>query len=501
MRNRGFALVFVGALMAAGCGTKPAEGPPTAPTPVSGAQNPATAEAPAAAPAEPAAAPVAAEKPAVAAEAPVQPAETPGEDWLIWSPAGKGWVTRWISVRGDEFSVVAERKAVILSDGTKLFRVERHDATLTVKSCDCVMEGEDAEGCKATGKTVVQGLRGYDLAGGDAIAIHPPGSEDLVGGDFYFSVDLVGGSGALLLFDDNQSGYECGAHGNNSVTTRVYDLAKGPRDHTAFEATDKRLPADVRRAGLTALMPDYKECEGEDATMERANTEAKLEGVKVSIGQDGAPRLAWSYAVDVYYACSSDYLVHGTASTGLVPEASDLGLAGPLPAGVVKAMAAATDKWTVGWSKLALEGEAREAALAAFKAAPEPAWPALEAEPAGGDAAALIKEGRKLTNAKDYPAAIAKFTEALSIDGSQAAAWSGRGYAHLRNKGYADAKTDLEQALKLGGDTLFEAQVQFNLGQVAEQQDDKAAARTAYERSLALRPHKSVEQALARVKE
>lgn len=507
MRNCGLVLVFMGAFLALGCGTKPAEAPPAPQTPVSGADKPVSAETPAAAesgkPAEPAKTAVAPEpeaKPAAAAEAPVQPAETPGEDWLIWSQTDKGWVTRWIAVRGDDFTVVAERNAVILSDGTKLFRVERQDATRTVKSCDCVMESEEAEGCKTTGKVVEPGLRGFDLAGGDAIAIDPPSTEDLAGGDFDLSVELAGGVGSLLIFETYYSGYECGAHGNNSVDTVFYDLAKGPQERTVLEGVKKKLPESVRSAGVAALMADFKECDGDDATPARAAEELKLKGVHVSIGDDGAPRLAWSFAVDVYYACSSDYLAHGTARTGLLPEASDLGLVGPLPAGVVKAMGAAAKKWTVGWSKLALTGEAREAALAAFRAAPEPAWPGPVVVADGAGVDALVKAGRALSNQKDYSAAIAKFSEAIAIDGAVAEAWSGRGFANLRNKTLDAAKVDLKRALEIGGDAIFEAQVQYNLGVVAEQQGDKASARMAFEKSLELRPHKSVEKALERVK-
>ncbi|MEZ4267558.1 MAG: tetratricopeptide repeat protein [Myxococcota bacterium] len=469
-------------------------------TPTAAPDKPAPAADPVAAP-DPAAKPDPATEPAAAVEKPAEVVENPGEDWLVWSPTADGWVTRWLSVRGDDYAVVAERKAVIVSDGAKLFRVERHDVTRTVKSCDCVMESEDAEGCKVTGKMVEPGLRGFDLAGGDPIGIHTPSADELVGGDFDFSVDLAGGVGTQLIVATTASGYECGAHGNSSGSTALYDLAKGPRDRTVFEGVQKKLPAAIRTAGITALMPDYKECDGDDATPERAADELKLEGVHVSIGEDGAPRLEWSFVVDVYYACSADYLVHGSARSGLLAEASDLGLAGPLPGGVVKAMGAATHKWTVGWSKLALTGEAREAALTAFKAAPEPVWPGRPQVVEGAGVTALVKAGRDLSNQKDYSAAIAKFSEAIAIDGSVATAWSGRGYANLRNKTLDAAKTDLKRALEIGGDAIFEAQVQYNLGLVAEQQNDKPGARAAFERSLELRPHKSVEKALARVKE
>jgi tetratricopeptide (TPR) repeat protein len=395
--------------------------------------------------------------------------------------------------------VVAERRAVIASDGTRLFRVERHDRTATVKSCDCLEE--NAADCKVTGKVVVPGLRAFDLAGGDPIVVEPNGDDELIGADFDFSVDLVGGAGSLLFVESNDSGYECGAHGNSSGAVAIVDLVGERRDARAFEALGKKLPAQVLADGAAALLADYKECEGEDATLERAKEQARLESVSVSIGPDGAPRLAWSYGVDVYYACSVDYLVHGTARTGLIAEAGDVGLAGPLPGGMLKAMAAAAEKSTVGWSKLTLAGDARDVALTAFRAAPEPAWPGRQPIVEGGGAEGLVKAGRELTIRKDYSAAIAKFSEAIAADAALATAWSGRGYANLLNDTLDAAKGDLDKAAELGGDALFLAQVQFNRGQVAEKQGDKAGARAAYERSLALRPHKSVEKALARVRE
>lgn len=66
-----------------------------------------------------------------------------------------------------------------------------------------------------------------------------------------------------------------------------------------------------------------------------------LGDVAVRIGDGGAPIVIWGFAADVMYACSADYSVHGSSTTGLLPEASDLGLGGPLPGGLVKAFAVA----------------------------------------------------------------------------------------------------------------------------------------------------------------
>ena len=146
----------------------------------------------------------------------------------------------------------------------------------------------------------------------------------------------------------------------------------------------------------------------------------------------------------------------------------------------------------------------REAALARFSAVPEPSWPPERVgyqddreATARGRAHDKIQEGRRLTRANDYAAAIAAFDAALAADPTLAAGHSGRGYARLLAGHLDEAKADLEAALVRDDAPKFQAAVYFNLGQVAERRGDLAAARAAYTRSQQLRPTQATKDALA----
>jgi len=430
------------------------------------------------------------------------------KDWLVWSRSGDGWVTRWVALKGSRFEVVAERKAVIVSDGTKLFRVARADVEENVKPCEC-FEEEDGDACKVIGTITRPRLRAFDLAGGDPIDVYVPDAGEMYGGDMDLGVDLVGGVGTLLFVDWTEGGYFCGAHGMWDKGTRLYDVAQRKSVQDLFREVDGKLPAAIRTPAMKELYEPLRECDNEELTEAEAAERMGLDGVYVRVGEGGAPAIRWAFSADVMYACSADYLVHGSSTSSLLPEAAALGLDGPLPKGLLAAFDAAPEKGTVGWSALTVEGDARAAALAAFEAAPEPAWGKThfseklsETDAPSGDTAAAkaaVSEGRKLTRKKDYPGAVTKFTAAIEADGSYARAYSGRGYARMLAGDLDEAKADFGKALELGGDEAYQAQVHFNLGQIAEKQKDLSTAKAAYEKSLELRPNDAVKKALDRV--
>jgi hypothetical protein len=404
-------------------------------------------------------------------------------------------------VTGDAFEVVAERAAPVLSDGTTLWRLERADQPVDVSSCEC-FEDEKSPSCKDTWKVDRPGLVAKPLLEGAAAVVYPASTDGIVGNSLDLSVSLAGGVGSKVFVRWTEGGYFCGAHGSWDGGTFVYDLAGGRRLENVLGPLGERLPASVRSAAVKELHGPLQECEGEEISVEDAAKQMSLDGLRVAVGQDGEPTVVWSFSAPVVYACSADYGVHADAKSGLLPEASELGLAGTLPKGLTKAMAQHARGKIVGWSRLSLSGDARAKALAAFQAAPEPAWPNdIIEEPKQQKAAAsatdAIDEARKLTKNKDYSGAIAKFGEAIATDAEAASAWSGRGYAELLAGDYAAARADFEKALTLKGDPTYQAQVWFNLGQVAEKTNDKDAARAAYQKSLDLRPNERVKQALA----
>jgi tetratricopeptide (TPR) repeat protein len=310
-----------------------------------------------------------------------------------------------------------------------------------------------------------------------------------------------------LLILQADSAYTCGAHPEYDRAVGVFDLASGRALADAFAEWPKQLPPAVRRPAAEKIHPEFVECQADEGAGSPLMDELARDGMflnEVSVAlAAGVPEIRWVFGLSVTYACSSDYMLPGASTSGLLPEAAPLGLV-PVPAGVSKAFAAIGSASAVGWSHLALEPAARAAVLAAFTASPEPSWPAErvgykeeEPPPTASPAKERLDAARRLTREKDYPAAILAFNVVIALDPALAAAWSGRGYARLLSGDLAQAKRDLETALTHDATPAFQAAVHFNLGQVAEKAGDVPAARAAYARSLASRETRAVKAALA----
>lgn len=486
------------ALVLAGCGDSSAPAPAPAP-----AAAPTAADAP-----SPDAGAKAPAKPSAEAKA-VEPATagTPaGEDWLVWFSRDGQWVTRWIDTAAREPTVVAERGALVLSDGARLWRVERHDADVGVLPCEC-QDGErpPGEDCKPESRLTVPGLRAVELGAGTTIAIRPPATGEVHGDGIEESVEPAGGAGARLIYDWSESGYMCGAHGLYAGDTVVFDLAAAKPVEEPFSAVGRALPLEVREGAAKEIHEHLRECDLSDApTLAQVLDERmQLRGVHVVL-TGGTPRLEWSFAADTPYVCSPDYSAWGSGQSGLVPAAGPLGL-DELPPGVAHALSSIGDAPAVGWSRLSLSGPARTAALEAFRGVPEAKWPpaftsmrpiGAEAPGTRQQARAKLDEGRRLTRSAEYDQAIARFDEAIALDPKLARAWSERGYAKLLAGDLTGARADLEAALPLDEGAAYRAAVHYNLGLLAERSGDPGAARAAYEASLALRDNETVRKAL-----
>lgn len=491
------------ALALAGCGDPAPSTPAPAPT------TPKTADAkPPATKTEPA--PTKAPTDAKAPEP--EPAAAPtGEDWLVWLSQGDQWVTRWIDAGPSESTLVAERKALVLSDGTKLWRLERKDAEVGLLPCECLMEDDPPPDCKPHARLVTPGLRAVELVGGAELVVRAPATEDMSGDGIETSLEIAGGAGSRLFYAWGESGYMCGAHGTIAGGSVVFDLAMGKPVDDPFTALGRALPATIREPAGTEIHARLQECDDTDAPTvgDVIDGQMGLAGLNVAL-VGGTPKITWHFTADTYYACSPDYEAHGQATSGLVPAAASLGLDGPLPGGVTRALTRADEATTVGWAKLSLTGPARAAALEAFRRAPEGAWPPVYAsdrpvaKEAGSEASkqarTKLDEGRRLTRAGDYAAAIATFDAAIGLDAALARAWSERGYAKLLAGDLAGARADLEAALPLDEGAAFRAAIHYNLGQVAERSGDTAAAKAAYAASLALRDHETVRKAQERLR-
>jgi Flp pilus assembly protein TadD len=89
-----------------------------------------------------------------------------------------------------------------------------------------------------------------------------------------------------------------------------------------------------------------------------------------------------------------------------------------------------------------------------------------------------LSRGRKATVAKDYPAAVKHFDEALAAEPGDARALSERGYARLLGGELDAAAKDLEEAAKRAGGADLLRQILFNQASLAEKRGDTATADT-----------------------
>jgi tetratricopeptide (TPR) repeat protein len=424
-----------------------------------------------------------------------------GEDWLVWSSRGGNWTTRWVG--GDAAKVVAERPALVVGEGARMWRVERHNEVLEVLGCDCALEEEAKCTDRTPGKSL--GLRVVELGGGATTDLIKADTGPLYG----FNVDaeqiieVVGGTGSKLLVLASDEAYSC----NETDVDRgvlAFDLAQGREIEGYRAGLLKQLPAPVLRDAAAQIKKELIDCEEE----RRLDEDPELIELEVKL-VSGAPKLRWTLGVTASHACDTRHLALGRASSGLIPGAASLGL-DAVPAGVAQALQAIGDADAVGWSRIEFTGAAREEALARFTAVEASVWPIERtarvrrgSDPGAGAGAGAepskLDEGRKHAREKNYAAAIAAFDAALAADKTLAAAYSGRGHARLLSGELDAAKADFEAALTHNDKPAFQASVYFNLGQLAEKQRDVPAARSAYTRSVALRPNRTVSAALAKL--
>jgi hypothetical protein len=108
-----------------------------------------------------------------------------------------------------------------------------------------------------------------------------------------------------------------------------------------------------------------------------------------------------------------------------------------------------------------------------------------------------MSEGRRLEGKGDHAGAIEAFTKALAAHPDDAEALSELGWAAFQAHDLDRAHTATEQAIAAAKDPKVKAGALGNLGRIAEEEGDKAAAADAYTKSLALRPNPTVKARLA----
>ncbi len=438
----------------------------------------------------------------------VQVVEPVGEQWLVWFDAGQGWRTRWVTAAtsGPTVTTTAERSAVVIAQGTRLWSIRRRDTTLPVRDCRC-LDDESSPECAVRGSVVYPGLQAVPMGDGPPRTLVGPTGAELLGEVDELSLALRGGVGTRLFTATGNSGYYCGAHGLVESTFPIVD----PTATEPIVWPEVTLPSILQReAAVGGLLKRFQACEDDPSlTMDRFLSEfMTLSDVEMSLRR-GMVRLRWHFTAPVPHACSADYGLHGETASGLLPQAESLGLSGPLSPGLQAALREVGTAEVVGWSQLSVQGEARAAALRWFEGLDESPWPPAvheqvqvlpnaEVEPEGpaAEARQRLAQGRKLTRDGEYSEAIAALSQALEADPELARAWAARGYARLLSGDLERSVSDSKAALKREGSERFRAAVLFNLGQAEQRRGHRAAARRVYRESVALRPNAEVEAAL-----
>lgn len=454
---------------------------------------------PAAVPATPEA-PAAAKAPAVEAPASAAAIE---EEWLVWFDAGSGLQSRWYTTTAAGTKATAQRSALVVADGDRLWHVRRKDASSDIFACECI-ESEKDPACRKTGSVTTLGLDAVPMGGGASVALLPANTESIHGNVDALTLSIRGGVGARLMVETTDSGYYCGAHGSYGGSTRMLELPSGK----ALEWPGIKLPdIMLKEAALSeGMLKDYKECWDEPEVTMNAFVGGLMQIVDVGISlETGMVRLRWHAEADGPYVCTGDYAFHGYVETTLLPPAAELGLAPPLTAGLQAALTDVGDATAVGWSKLERTGTARDAALTWFRGLDETRWPpgdtkqvdvAQAPEQDTNASRVLLAKGRKLTKAKDYAGAEAALSRAIKLDPEAARPYAARCYARLLSGKLKPARKDCNKALTLHPGDRFAASVHYNLGQIALRGGDTAQARASYEASLNLRDNETVRHAL-----
>ncbi len=119
---------------------------------------------------------------------------------------------------------------------------------------------------------------------------------------------------------------------------------------------------------------------------------------------------------------------------------------------------------------------------------------ALRSKP--GNFTLLVLRGRANNLAKSYDAAITDFSQALAnkvastmLPKERANILAQRGFAYVKEERIAEAKTDIDEALKLAPKVGFTIGVS---GLIQEKQGQKSEAKDSYTRALALEPNLSI---------
>lgn len=113
----------------------------------------------------------------------------------------------------------------------------------------------------------------------------------------------------------------------------------------------------------------------------------------------------------------------------------------------------------------------------------------------------LLSKARKLVRAQQLDEAIKVFTQALTLNPKSPWARSERAYAYQLKGDLKRAQYEFKRALKMSAKPKFTSAIYFNLGVIAERQDQKGRAKRWYKRSVGANPkNKGAQRKLAKLR-
>lgn len=467
------------ALLLVGCGKS---SPPADPAPAPDTSA-ATARPPAEADTQP------------AAQVDTQPAPTPDaapakadvdpNAYLVWWQTDRGDMTSWVVADGEGVRIETTRPQIAVFADETLFGIEARYVPFTETTCEDFENGRTSPaGKRWLPYLVAKGLAGRDA--GETRELTPAkssyffdepsadGVSVLVGEHWGRTHKFIGSWRDLLLVTDCEGSYGCGAHGDVGCMARA----------TKLGSDAPTIDVEKLAQNVAPLAKEFiKSWASEDSELV---PELDHFGIKA---KDGAVVIDYVYTASVPYSGSDgSWSSYSQSRTFNAPPVESLDL-GELPASVKEALQKGGVEGHFGWS--IVKPSQVEAARRAFddpSTLPGPP-PADEVAPANTDSpATLVEAGRKLSRDKDFAGAIAAFDKAIAAEPKLARAWSGRGFAKLGQDDLAGARSDFEQALTLEDAPKFQAAVFFNLGQIAEKQNDPTTALNHYEKANTLSP-------------
>lgn len=400
--------------------------------------------------------------------------------YLVWWRTEKGDVTSWVSADGEGVRIEATRPQLVVFADETLFGMESRYTAFTETNCEDFENGKKTQ----SGKRWLPHLVARGLAGQDAGKTHEltspkssyffaeptaDGVYELVGEHWGRTPMVVGSWRGLVLVNDCEGAYGCGAHGDMSCGAKAVALGTdAPRVDLEQVAKHVAEPAKETLAGW----------EGDEGEIEKELDHLRFKS------KAGELEVDYFFVTSVPYAGSDGtWSSYSQSRTYSGKPVAPLGLEA-LPELVKKAMQKAGVDGYFGWS--IIKPTHLEEARRAFDdptTLPAPAPADEVATPTSEDPKRLLEEGRKLTRDKSYPSAIEAFDKAIALDPKLARAWSGRGYAKLLAGDLDAAKADLDHALTLDQSKKLVAAVHFNLGEIAEKQGDKGLAKEHYQKA------------------